>query len=772
MKDHRQDSSERAARAVANPGYAALQIAKALVTSEHNEDPETRERAKARVSEWRAVLKGILSGTIEPGSRTPIRGAPAWVTLRVLLGGFATGELLAGGHLQQHERVFADSLAIPSTGDVRRSLNAHFLTEAGLASLQDRLRNARYHVAVPEEGALLAVAWLVGNGHGREARELIDELVPYFSRLRFYPVPLAQARRFDSTMHVRTVGIVVDDLGAIRPNKRILAQREAVEVWSPLYDRIVALFLETCEGDWPCQRYPEGWPERAVALLAEFAELRRKHTLCGRMERANGHRSQLREFLSKCARGPRELTGREVGRIRLILRRYAEKHGAPDSAARAEALGRQAADVSAPTFRTIARVAARRLEDHPGDDGLDSVDDLLGAVTKMEAARSGVPEGTPIPASIRRKIERCGKGTMDTLIERRLVTSAEVLAKILPQLSSQAQAASIPDPALRRLYAALYRAFRRRRSVILFDLGRQVQLKDLPWIAAIERFRHNDPASRKLALQTLKMAVAATLTAFPWSIIPNKLVKELRALARGAARDIPLINELAADIFVGKFSEEFLKSARATADFLDGSLYATYYGIEFDEIRRISTERRGGQETGSEPDDFARLCAARAGVSLGGWSPAGNGMIIEQQQVLTTQNLAPLFAALNLTERLRGQLGEMARQCFEWICKRLPTREGGRRARLLRLKQTAYAWRQMVFFLALLPESEVARFLLWAKRHLSEQGNDFRNRFRPAFAGLEIAANGGTIESDGGEESEARVFLGWATGRHWLVPDN
>lgn len=55
---------------------------------------------------------------------------------------------------------------------------------------------------------------------------------------------------------------------------------------------------------------------------------------------------------------------------------------------------------------------------------------------------------------------------------------------------------------------------------------------------------------------------------------------------------------------------------------------------------------------------------------------------------------------------------------------------------------------------------------------LSEQGDDFRDRFRPALRGLEIAAQGGRIEGEDGAEGEARVFLGWTTGGHWLVPDD
>jgi hypothetical protein len=45
-------------------------------------------------------------------------------------------------------------------------------------------------------------------------------------------------------------------------------------------------------------------------------------------------------------------------------------------------------------------------------------------------------------------------------------------------------------------------------------------------------------------------------------------------------------------------------------------------------------------------------------------------MIIEQQQILTTQNLAALFASLDLTEAFGRRLGGMAQHCFKWICQR------------------------------------------------------------------------------------------------------
>jgi hypothetical protein len=158
-------------------------------------------------------------------------------------------------------------------------------------------------------------------------------------------------------------------------------------------------------------------------------------------------------------------------------------------------------------------------------------------------------------------------------------------------------------------------------------------------------------------------------------------------------------------------------------------------------------------------------------VSLGSWDPATNGMIIEQQQILTAQNLAVLFAALDLADALRERLDDLARHCFQWICERQQVKADRLHTRLIQLKNTAYAWRQMIFFLALLPPPSVAAFLDWAEDHLTQQPEPFRNRFRPALTGLALAAAGHALDSEAAQQTGARRFLGWSKTRHWLLTD-
>lgn len=145
--------------------------------------------------------------------------------------------------------------------------------------------------------------------------------------------------------------------------------------------------------------------------------------------------------------------------------------------------------------------------------------------------------------------------------------------------------------------------------------------------------------------------------------------------------------------------------------------------------------------------------------------------MIEQEQILTTHNLAVLFTALDLTETLGPRLGELARRNFAWICRRQQQAAPGWQARLQMVKNTAYAWRQMIFFLALEPQVEAAAFLVWAEECLGTQSPGFQTQFRPALVGLTRAVQGAAPE-DPIHPDLARRFLGWTTGRHWLLPQD
>lgn len=775
----------------ANPGYAQHQIAKALLTASEHADGKTRQRAQSKVARWVSVLQGMTDGSLTVGERTPVAGIPAWVTLEVVTGGFATGGLLAAGPLQEHELQLLTELgASGRTMEARRILNNYFLSDAGLAKLQEMLRTGCYDVNVPEEGALLVVAWLVEQGHIDVAQNILTEIGPFLDRLRFYPIPTTTPQRSGSQVFLRDVRATSTRLAAIVPNARVLAQREAVQVWAPRYAELVALFLETVEGEVPTldpakspQAADGGWPLRVDAArlqrrvqewLADFDRTRQINQLTNKPLRKKEHFAQLIAFARRFAADPRSLSAPDASRIRLILACYVTKHGVPGTTEHAEGCAEQIRDVSGPLFADIAKVLVARLAALPPTEGLDDPDAVAGPIAATESQQAPVPDATSVPPTLRRQLEFSRCDTVEGLIEHKVIKSAETIAQVLPQITAAQRAMGLADPTLRRLYAAVYRAFRRRRSLLLLNLQSQVKLSELPWIAAIEGFRTKDAAERLAAQQALEEVSALAIAAFPQTIVPNKLLQELRALVQGAALNLPLVDELAADIFMGQFSGKFVEAAKQSAESIAGSLYMRYYDIDVDAVLKLSVPEkpqraRGFSRAQVQADELAQLCAQRAGVALHTWRPATNGMIIEQQQVLTTQNLAPLFSNLGLTVTLQDRLPAMARQCFEWILRRLQMRSTKFHDRLIAVKNTAYAWRQMIFYLSLLPPSTASALVAQFQEHLQTQPSEFQACFEPALRGLQLAVDGQTLDDVTLQRTGARRFLGWANDTHWLL---
>ena len=81
-------------RFTASPGYAYGQFERAL---------DSADGKPAKIEQWRAVVAGMADGTLTVGSRTPVADTPAWVTLEVAHGGFATGRYLAEVELRDDE---------------------------------------------------------------------------------------------------------------------------------------------------------------------------------------------------------------------------------------------------------------------------------------------------------------------------------------------------------------------------------------------------------------------------------------------------------------------------------------------------------------------------------------------------------------------------------------------------------------------------------------------------------------------------------------------
>jgi hypothetical protein len=350
---------------------------------------------------------------------------------------------------------------------------------------------------------------------------------------------------------------------------------------------------------------------------------------------------------------------------------------------------------------------------------------------------------------------RCLEAPVDELVERGLIRSGEVLAQVLPQLTAQLRAANLADAELRRVYAATYAAFRRRRSLLLVDLAHQVRLEELPWVAALDAQRTKTLGARVAARQALERLVVLDLVSFPQTLLPNKLVTEFQSLGVEARLSLALTEELAADIFMGTFTNKFAVAAKAAARLLTGTLYARYYALPVAQLDALALVK------GQPAAGFAALCAERAGPGKG--SVAQNGRVIEQAQVLTTHNLATLFDQLALAQAVPVEA--LARRCFTWVVQALARPPKGWQPQLRKVKDAAYAWRHLVFFLSFVDEPTQRAFVGWARGELGKVP-----RLAPAVRGLAHVVDGGAFAADGTGPDGARRFLGWSTERHWLMP--
>ncbi|OQR60606.1 hypothetical protein B6E66_27715 [Streptomyces maremycinicus] len=766
------DDADQQHLAEANPGYASGQLARALRTALTHDDPDTRRRAGERQRAWRSVLAGMANGLLTIGSRTPVRDLPAWVTPEVLRGGFATGAPSAGGPLTEYEAEAARRAGVPPD---RQALFAYWLTEDGLAQLGELLDGGRYEVTVPEEAALLTVAWLARAGETDAAVALVEELAPFAGRLRFTPRPAARPLPDAGTLHRRTVAEAGESLARRRPSAAVETQREALTVWQPFGDELLAHWLETADAGQPARvltRAPDtAWHGRGTELLRRYRDLAGRHTYCTKHRSAKENLGILRGALEETVAG-RELDARLLGLLRHAVTSMVRRRGLPGSP-RLTALRReQATQAALPSHHALAQLVLRRLSGLDQRAGVAEVAPLVADVSEEEARETGLPAGARVPPAVRRPVEAALSAPLATLVERGIVPSAEVLAELVPQLVAASTAQAYPDPALRTLAAAHHRAFASRRSLLLLNLQRQVRAEELPWVRAVAGQRADSEAGAVSAVALRQLGELA-VQAFPGTILPNPLIRELSVLVRRAELGAPLVEELAADIFMGTFSPKFLAAARIAAELLGGgSLYERYYAVDYRAVRNLAIVEAGEALTTSygarTSPGFAKLCVERAEAGSprsrrGAGSVAANGKVIEQAQILTTHNLATLVHRAGVDPE--AGWADLARRAFATVC-RLTGRVHNNPRPLSTIKDVAYAWRQLVFYLSLCTPGERARTLGRLAHEPALRPGRVAGRLVPALTGLYQVAEGGRAD-----EGTGRMLLGWTTDRHWLHPN-
>ncbi|WP_343603660.1 hypothetical protein [Roseateles sp.] len=806
--DDSKDPRPSSGQAATGASYVAGQLARALRAAATHENVGLRQKAAARVRSLLRLLDHIGSGKAQVGERQPYAELPTWVTPEVLRGGFASGQPAAGGDWQAHEVALAERLGLV-VASTRTALNGHYLDPIGLAELAERLASRQYRVDLPEEGALLAIRWLIAHGAPTTAAAVLDQIEPFFDRLRFYPRP-AEASLPDPLVGLeapvlaRSAHALAETLAQKRPSDEVEAMREHYEVWAPLTDALVALLLETVDGPppqfdgegptrhitggLPFARFPDDFEARRTELLATVAAARARHRRCQRVHRPKEVLGQLTATLTAWPGLDPDGRSRAAARTRLRLAGFVTAHGAPGSE-RHRAL--RATQLAGPSHARLAHVLAERLQ------ALAEPGEALGSLGVAAAARpithaeqrETVRAGAHLPRHLLDRLSTVQESSLDKLVAARVVRSGEALAALLPQLTGPVLATRFSQADARALYAASYRAFRRRRSLLLLWLQHQVQFAELPWIAALEASADADP--QPAASDLLRRFSAFAIGAFPATITPNKLVSELTALTKvarppmavereasaDAAPWLPLVEELAADIFMGTFSAKYVRAAaiaiRHLASLPGGALYSRYYGIDAERVLAMTKiEERWGTKV---CPDFDGYCLELAALPPGGSSIARNGAVIEQAAILTTHNLGVLVDVLQLQPLLNDRWSDLAGQAFGAVLDRLERRvipeSVPRHQRKRASKTLAFGWRQMIFFLSCLSPSAQVAFTATCRERLDTRSAAVRERFAPVLAGLERTVAGEQLPraASHDEVDGCRRLLGWSIGTPFLM---
>ncbi|WP_017570534.1 hypothetical protein, partial [Nocardiopsis halotolerans] len=669
----------------------------------------------------------------------------------------------AGGPLRPHERELAHRHGLPAE---RAALYTHHLTEEGLAELTALLDSGEYEVDLPEQAALLTVAWLLRAGDTASALRLLGAVEPLADTLCLTPRP---APRQDLPAHAvfrETVGDarrVLDGRAAQDPaTNRPRVQQEALAVWNPFADRVLAHWLRTLrEGRVDAHR-PGGWIRRGADLLTEYERLSAEHTLCTKHRKPKENLAILLTSLCEAVSGDgdagAELTPRRRGLLQHAVDSMVARRGLPGSERHTALRTEQAEHAARPTHDVLAALVSARLAPLPQNSGTPLIEEVLAPTSPGEAHDFTVPEGWPIPQVLASVARRAAAAPLDDLVELGVVPSAEVMAQIVPALTAAAEAASVPDPALARLVAAHHRAFSRRRSLLLLNLESQVRAGELPWTRALAAHHTDSGARRRAVAELLPELGTSVLAHFPGTIVPNPMVSELAGLSRTANLNLPFVEEIASDIFMGEFVPKFARAAKTAAELLGEGLYTRYYEIDTARVLALPEDHpRPGRTT-----PFALLCRERAGNPAR--SVAGNGTVIEQAQILTTHNLAVLVGA---GARPACGWAELARRAHALTVR---TVEGLPRVhpRMPHVKNAAFSWRQTVFFLSLCAEREQREVLEWMEELVLYQSRHTIERLAPVLDGLRQVLGGGTLEETE-EPTGVRRFLGWSVGWHWML---
>jgi len=388
------------------------------------------------------------------------------------------------------------------------------------------------------------------------------------------------------------------------------------------------------------------------------------------------------------------------------------------------------------------------------DSGISNIEEMLSPVSLKGHG------DVPIPKTICKTVYSAMTASIPELVERGIIPSAEVMAALAPQLTALEICQAYTDKNIGLLIAETYKAFSCRRSLLLMDLSSQVRFNELPWVKPII----DERLSSGCYTQTALRLAAYAIDFYPGVVLPNPLVEQLNSLYWLAGKQRLFLAELAADIFTGHFVQKFDDAAFDAGTLLCGSIYERYYNLDYSVFEKRFSRADASNKFNKSVNTLIELAAKKhldKDERINQNFVVYNGKLIERAQIYTTHNLATL-----VTEgiELKHSYEELAIMAFNHsMCTLMRSIKAKRQGTnyLRSIKNSAYAWRQAIFFLSLSPENTVN-----ASIHKAEElffrslGEDIT---RKLFKKLKISTY------DECSDENAHSFLAWTSSPHWVL---
>ena len=244
------------------------------------------------------------------------------------------------------------------------------------------------------------------------------------------------------------------------------------------------------------------------------------------------------------------------------------------------------------------------------------------------------------------------------------------------------------------------------------NLENQIKAEEVPWINKLKQaipvpLSNLDPMYIISGTESL---VNFAQNKFPQTTLPNKFVSALYDTNKEADLTYPLTKELAFDIFEGQFSKSFVDSAREAASIMPNTIYARYYGLDYKKLR--DKLRLDSDFDHSKYKDLGLCLMNECSVNVPkeGGHTARNACILENQQIITTHNLASNMINLGLQKKTEDKGGQMAVDCAKSIVADVRSLQNiqqgidmnnlSYKVKLHKIMAIAKAWRQMLFYLS------------------------------------------------------------------------